>query len=231
MFNYAIEVEILEHSPCIGISQPGGKEHSKTRYLDATEIRLFLNNLDQSSLSTTTKNGLKLILFTGQRPGEVCGMHSNEINGNWWTIPSNRSKNGREHKVYLNEFALNIIKDISGFILPSLAKLQDDHVPTQGICTTTLSQALRLRLKDWGIAKFTPHDLRRTCGSHLTSLGFPQLLVGHILNHTDQSITSVYNQYSYDKEKKQAMEAWGNSLNQILKKETLDNIVQMPLQM
>lgn len=228
MFNYAIEAGILKHSPCSVISQPGGREHSKTRYLDDHEILTFLELLDKSTLSKTTVNGLKLILFTGQRPGEVCGMHRDEISGRWWTIPGSRTKNGKEHKVYLNDFAYDIIGESSGFILPSYTKMGDDFVASKGIHTTTLSQALRKQLTNWDMTKFTPHDLRRTCGSHLVALGFTQFLVGHILNHTDQSITSVYNQYSYDKETQQAMEAWSHHLDALINKTTLDNVIQLP---
>ena len=46
--------------------------------------------------------------------------------------------------------------------------------------------------------------------------GFPQLLVGHIFNHTDQSVTAIYNQYSYDKEKQQAMEIWTEKIIKIV---------------
>ena len=36
-------------------------------------------------------------------------MHTKEINGHWWTIPAERSKNGKEHRVYLTRLALEII--------------------------------------------------------------------------------------------------------------------------
>jgi len=70
--------------------------------------------------------------------------------------------------------------------------------------------------KRWDFEKFTPHDLRRTCATHLVGLGFNQLLVGHILNHTDQSVTAIYNQYSYDKEKQEAMEAWEEKIRKLV---------------
>lgn len=74
---------------------------------------------------------------------------------------------------------------------------------------------------------FTPQDLRRTCGTHIVSIGFPQLLVGKILNHTDESITAIYNQHSYDLEKQKALEAWEKKLNQIISGAITDNIVSI----
>ena len=52
---------------------------------------------------------MKLILVTAQRPGEVIGMHSSEIDGRWWTIPAERAKNGKTHRVYLTDTAVDLI--------------------------------------------------------------------------------------------------------------------------
>ena len=50
-------------------------------------------------MSDELRRALKLILVTAQRPGEVAGIHTSEIDGNWWTIPSERAKNGKAHRV------------------------------------------------------------------------------------------------------------------------------------
>ncbi len=62
--------------------------------LTEPEIITFWNGLDSVAMTTEMKRALKLILFTAQRPGKVIGMHSNEIYGDWWTIPAERAKNG-----------------------------------------------------------------------------------------------------------------------------------------
>jgi integrase len=59
---------------------------------------------------------------------------------------------------------------------------------------------------------FVPHDLRRTAASHMTSMGFPRLVVAKILNHVESSVTKVYDRHSYDAEKQQALEAWGRKV-------------------
>jgi integrase len=40
---------------------------------------------------------------------QVIEMHTNEIDGSWWTIPVERSKNKRAHWVYLTDTALELI--------------------------------------------------------------------------------------------------------------------------
>jgi integrase len=67
------------------------------------------------------------------------------------------------------------------------------------------------------IAHFTPHDLRRTATSMMTSLGISEYDVSKVLNHTIQTVTNKhYNHYSYDKEKQKALGVWERKLNSIL---------------
>ena len=62
----------------------------------------------------------------------------------------------------------------------------------------------------------TPHDLRRTAASHMTGMGVPRLTVSKILNHIESGITAVYDRHSYDQEKRQALDLWGDKLSKIL---------------
>ena len=50
----------------------------------------------------------------------------------------------------------------------------------------------------------------------MTAMGIPRLIVSKILNHVDSSITAVYDRHTYDTEKKNAMETWGNKLKEII---------------
>jgi integrase len=65
--------------------------------------------------------------------------------------------------------------------------------------------------------EFVPHDLRRTGASRLTGdLGISRLVVGRVLNHVDTGITATYDRHAYDREKRQALEAWGQRLQEII---------------
>ena len=60
-----------------------------------------------------------------------------------------------------------------------------------------------------GIADFTPHDLRRTAGTTMAELRVPCFVVERVLNHTDRTVTSVYDRYSYSTEKMAAVRKLG----------------------
>ena len=47
-------------------------------------------------------------------------------------------------------------------------------------------------------------------------LGFPRFVVGQVLNHVERGITRVYDRHTYDREKRQALHAWGDLLDQIV---------------
>ena len=158
MFNFAVEKDMIEHSPCAGIKQLV-KETPKERVLDECEIKTLWNVLDDKNLmmSDQTRRALKLILLTAQRPGEVIGMHTREISGKWWTIPTERSKNKRANRVYLTDTALELIGDTKGkdYIFPAVKKVDENEVEkeTGSMNEKALAFALRRNIKGQSIIK------------------------------------------------------------------------------
>jgi len=246
MFNFAVDRDIIEASPCTGI-KPLAKETPRERNLTEPEIRIFWDRLDDEDLilSGYVGRALKLILTTGQRPGEVTGMHSGEIDGQWWTIPAERSKNGKVHRVFLTGLALHLIGGKQGYIFES-PKEDADGMP-KPIGEKGLSRALRRNIKGQvyrevkterrkgkeyvrgaykskelpadpnriGVDHFTPHDLRRTVATKLSELGFLDEVIDMIQNHKKRGMIATYNLNRYDREKQQALEAWEHKLIQI----------------
>jgi hypothetical protein len=74
-----------------------------------------------------------------------------------------------------------------------------------------------------GIEGVSPHDLRRTVGTGMASLGLPTHVRALILNHSPQSrgvTDAVYNRYTYDREKRAALQAWEQQLETLLLSKT-----------
>lgn len=110
MFNFAVERDILKYSPCMGVKALAPNK-TRDRVLTEIEVKTLWTVLPTLPISTDIQRALKLILVTAQRPGEVAGMHTREINGHWWTIPAERSKNKKTHRVYLTALAMEIITE------------------------------------------------------------------------------------------------------------------------
>ena len=66
------------------------------------------------------------------------------------------------------------------------------------------------------------HDFRRTAASVMASIGVSRFVIGRVLNHAERDVTAVYDRYSYEKEKRTALEAWGRKLESIVSGEELD---------
>jgi integrase len=226
-FSFAISRDLITTSPWVGIPKRLRREPARERKLDADEMRTFWRALDSddTEMSRPVRLALRLILVTAQRPGEVAGASWAEFDDGspTWTIPASRSKNGREHQVPLTDLALEIISDLRMLakerphLLPShRSKLK----PDEPLSERALPRALRNNHKDgklFGLNPFTPHDLRRTAASMMTSLGITRLHVSKVLNHTDQGVTAaVYDQHSYFDEKQRALKTWADHLRAII---------------
>ena len=110
MFAFAVERDILQATPFTGVKALAPNV-TRDRTLSETEIKTLWDTLPSCAISGDLQRALKLILVTAQRPGEVSGMHTGEIDNSWWTIPAERSKNGLAHRVYLTETARELIAD------------------------------------------------------------------------------------------------------------------------
>lgn len=115
MMNYAVEKDILMFSVATGVKLPAPL-NTRERVLSQDEIKVFWDNLETAFISENIRRAIKLILITAQRPGEVIGMHTKEIDGDWWTIPSERSKNGKSHRVFLTASAQELIEQSTTWI-------------------------------------------------------------------------------------------------------------------
>ena len=86
------------------------------------------------------------------------------------------------------------------------------------------------RIREATEIEFGSHDLRRTAATQMTSNGIPRLTVKRILNHIEKDVTGIYDRYSYDAEKREALDAWSKRLTLIvseLRAVTTDGAAQM----
>jgi integrase len=216
MFNFAVTRDIVPISPCIGARAPA-PEKRRDRVLTPDEIRALWLGLEAAKMAEGTKLALKLQLVTAQRKGEVVSAAWDELDlaEGWWTIPGNKSKNALPHRVPLSPLAIELLQSArvfagnSPWVFPS--PRGSKHITPEAV-----DHAIRRPgLAGLGFT-FVPHDLRRTAASHMTGMGIPRLVVSKILNHVERGVTAVYDRHSYDREKRQALEAWGRRLKAIV---------------
>ncbi len=221
LFNFGVEREIVPTSPCVAIARPT-REKPRERVLTAGEIdRLFraLGAEDRQSAAL-----VKLYLLTAQRGGELRTMEWDHVDfeESWWTIPSERAKNGLAHRVPLSPSAIDVLRNLHAhrtdqrWVFP----VGRWHPQAADGPRTTIQQ-LTSRLRKRSGVDFQPHDLRRTVASHMTSMGIPRLTVQKLLNHVERGVTAVYDRHSYDAEKRKALDDWAIRLDTIVQSRRL----------
>jgi integrase len=188
-------------NPCVGVER--NRTNKRTRVLSDAELPRFWRAFDDTGLINSMV--LKMILLTGQRPGEVCAMRTEHIDAGLWTLPGlpvpalkwPGTKNRVTHPVWLPAPALAIIDEMeaSGFVFAGAT------VPALGIAMRAICKALGVN------DPVKPHDLRRTHGSTITGLGFGRDAMNRVQNHIEGGMADVYDQHRYADENKQIMEA------------------------
>ncbi len=219
VFNWALREEVgdLAANPCAQMLPPGGAEPSRERALTEAEIATLWTALDGVPVAAGQRLALRLILVTGQRKGEVATARRAEIDraAAVWTIPAARSKNGIAHRVPLSPLALTLI-DQAEALAGQAPWLFPSPRSDRPVTPNALNNALYRHRAAFGIAAFTPHDLRRTAATAMAGLGIPRVTLGKVLNHVEPGVTAIYDRHGYDLEKRRALDAWGARLAEIV---------------
>lgn len=225
MFTYALRREMVEFNPFseVGLAVPAATPNDRDRTLPDEELKnTVLPYLLSPVGNTLIKNALLLILCTGQRPGEVVGLHSKEVDEDWWTIPWQRiktecrkgKKNPQDHRVYLTPLAKSFLPsaDKNGIYFPAGRKAKGP------IKTNSLAHHIQFTEPNYlGLPRWTPHDLRRTARTGMAALKVPERHAEAVLNHKQERMKKIYDRHLYDGEKKAALNKWSKHLEVLIR--------------
>jgi len=175
IFNWAISRDLVEANPCFRLRRPA-PEQTRDRWLSDDEIRAVW---EATGPERITGPLFQVLLLTAQRKGEVQGMTWGEIDlrAATWTLPADRSKNGRSHEIPLSPFALEIITGQAhknDYVFPS-PRPSCGHV-------TNLGKAAA-RVKALSGVDFHIHDLRRTAATGMARLGIGRITIEAYYRH------------------------------------------------
>jgi integrase len=204
IFTWAIKQEIVTVNPCHGVDRNPTAE--RERVLSDAEIKQLWPKLDA---------GLKLMLLTGQRPGEVAAMQRDHIVDGFWQMPCKPvgdwpgTKNGRDHRVALSEPALALI---------------EGHLAAKNSCNRA-GLLLKKLVAELGIERVTPHDLKRTCLTTITRLGFGRDAMDRLANHRSSGVTDVYDRHGYEAEDRRIMAAVARHVIGMVEAKQTSNVV------
>jgi integrase len=207
IFQWAITEDLhAGDNPCRGVKL--FEEKARERVLSDSELPQFWKGFDSAGL--IRGSALKVILLTGQRPGEVAHMRREHIRDGWWEMPGEPVpalgwgglKNGQSHRVWLTEAVRAILAELdeeasTGFVFAA----------ARGGPVADLPNAMAAICKKLSAERATPHDLRRTFSTAVTRLGFGRDAMNRVTNHREGGIADVYDRHRYEAENQKVMEA------------------------
>lgn len=229
MLNVAVDDGILSATPLASMPSVF-KEVSRDRVLADEEIRTLWRALDEAparrdiAVSHLPCVAIRLCLILGARVGDVAAIQAAEIDPvtRVWTIPATRFKGRRAHTLPLSDVA--VVQLERAFEAPfghwqghAFKNSKHDGQPIDRMSITRAMQRVTLAT---GMARATPHDLRRTMATLMASerIGLAPHVVTAVLGHKADGtkVTQIYNRHTYDKEKRAALQAWSDLLEEIV---------------
>jgi integrase len=207
-----------------------GKRTSRERVLTDQEIADLWAVLGTKvpGVSRRFADHLKLILLTGQRPGEVGAMEAHEIvrkdGAPLWLIPASKYKTGKVHAVPLSPQAFALIERTIGdgrrragpFLF---SRMGDIPLPNDSISVRSLRRAIndcRKRDHHKSMQNWTRHDLRRTSRTLLARIGVADEIAERVVGHVVGSrVGRTYNRFEYLDERRAALQRLADLVDEI----------------
>lgn len=191
--------------PALAAALPrNGKPTEHLPSLTFDKLGPALARLDRSTRAwRPTVACLRFIAATACRSGEARLATWDEIDGDTWTIPAERTKTQRPHVVPLSPMAMEALDeacgydDDSGLIFPS---------PTgRALSDGTLSKFTRPE-------GFTPHGCRASFRSWAAERGVPREVAEAALAHTAGAVERAYQRSDLLERRREVMAEWASDL-------------------
>ncbi len=190
--------------------------HAAMQYEDVAGFIAKLRKLEAISAMA-----LELCILTAARTGEILGMRWSEIDFDKkiWTVPANRMKAGREHRVPLSARASAILVKLETL------RIGDFVFPGQARNKPLSNMAMEMVLRRMRIVDATVHGFRssfRDWAGNVT--GFPREVIETALAHViGDKAEQAYRRGDALEKRRELMEAWAMFCDP----ERLDNVVPL----
>ena len=209
IFNFGIEKGYLEYSPFDHLAslkdEPDNAIPQTPRFLPPGDIKLLweATRAEKPMISAI----FRLMILTGQRPGELLSMRWEEIEGDEWRSSRKKRDTMEPMPVYLPAPAQVILREIPGYgVAVGAVFALRGGVPIKHI----RKAAERIRIRAGLRERLSPIDLRRTTEYGMRSIGIRPDIVDRALGRkvTIRRGSGVYLGYDYTAEVRNAFRAW-----------------------
>ena len=231
IFSYALAKRAAPQNACIGLEASAIiGEHQKRARLKLERDELVKLLKSAPTLGRANELMVRILLATCVRKGELVRAKKTDLDldAGLWTVPDENSKMKKGYIVPLATVVVDWFRELisysghSQWVLPARQGTSRHLERDKHMDLRTINKALK-GLENFGIRAFTPHDLRSTARSYLTAkaprgLGIDIIVAERCLNHTLGGLVAIYDQHDYLDERRAALEAWANFLENLEEK-------------
>ena len=186
----------------------GGQVQNHQRALPHDQVADALTTVRASNAHPSTKLAFEFLVLTAARSGEVRLMVWDEVNldTRLWTVPAQRMKAQREHRVPLSHRAVDLLAEAAGF---QQNELVFPSATGRSISGATLSKLVR----ELGI-NAVPHGFRSSFRDWCGDTGQPRELAEAALAHTIRNkAEAAYARSDLLERRRTMMQAWSTYLS------------------
>jgi integrase len=202
-----------------GMARTKPLERARTRTLDDQEHRDLEAALDVAKVPACYPHYIRCLRHTAVRRSEAAGARWEEISGNVWTIPAERSKTKLPVEIPLTPTVLGLLgpRQKSGSVFSS----DGGRTAFSGFskAKAALDAAItELRKADGrpAMPAWTQHDLRRSARTLLARAGVDADIAEKCLGHLPPAIRRIYDKHAYHDEKLRAFKRLDALIDRIL---------------
>jgi len=192
MFEKAREWGLDLNNPVSGT--PRNREAAKERYLAPKELRAFIRAARKEP-DADVRDFVLLLLLTGVRAGTLKAAAWSDLNlrDGVWKIPASAMKAGRPLVLPLASPVVELLRGRRELQPESTEAVFPSPRAAKGYLNQVPQKGWRRIVKACGVAKVSPHTLRRTFVTYAVGAGTPIEVISRLLGHTQPGgITAIY---------------------------------------
>ena len=215
-FSWCLANGLTGSNPIVGTAKPH-TEVSRDRVLDGRELAAIWNAAGDDTYGSI----IRVLMATGARASEVGGLMWVELDLDKGvaSLPPERTKTARAHTIFLSAPAREILAaqprrfrgdgTLSPWVFGARGPFSD-----WGVCKKNLDRRIAEMTGNPPVPWRT-HDLRRSCATLMAAeLSIEPFVIEGVLGHVSgsPSIARVYNRSDYSRERRIAIDRWGDWL-------------------
>lgn len=225
-FNWAVREGLLNANPVTGTAR-ADERGARERVLTQEELAGLWSVLPAEG-NGQFADIVRLLLLTGQRREEIGSLRWSEVDPDRGLIilPSERTKNRRQHEVPLSRQALAILeRQPNRKGREHIFGIGEAGFSGWSNCKARLDRAILTKRKTADrrakpLASWHLHDLRRTAATGMAELGVLPHIIEAILNHVSghkAGVAGIYNRAKYADEMRSALQRWADHIDALIR--------------